>query len=357
MPGPEREGSEREGSEREGSEPGQGGFRRGLGRALAALLLVVLAVTVAWWAVSRWTADDRRLRVRGDPAITIPDTAPSGTTAGTDIPIRILTWNLAHGRGDAGPGRLQNWRGGSTRERLRRLARMADVLRRADADVVILNEVDFDADWSGGVNQAETLARAAGYPSWVEQRNFDVQLPFKKYAFGNAVLSRLPVEGARWVELPVRSAAEELAVGAKAAVLVRVRSAAGPLGVIPVHLDPRGEPVRLDAVRVLEELRTRTRLPLVAAGDFNTAPPGHPGTPPSTAVGRLLELGWSSPRARAEHSSAQPTFPTRSPDRAIDWILVEPPLRVLEASVLTEAAELSDHLPVVASVQLPRFGR
>ncbi len=269
------------------------------------------------------------------------------------VPIRVLVWNIAHGRGDA-RGMLENWRGGSAAERAVRLARMAAVLRQADADVVILNEVDFDAGWSGGVNQAEALARAAGYPTRVEQRNYDVRLPFVRYAFGNAVLTRLPVEEARWVELPAHLRLEPLILGAKATSVVRADVPGGrAVAVVPVHLEVRSEETRLEAVPVLERIRTEEAAPAILGGDFNTAPPDWPGTGARTALGELLQQGWTSLRARAEPDPDELTFPTHDPVRAIDWILVEPPLRVVRARVLSGARELSDHMPVVGCVVVP----
>jgi len=70
---------------------------------------------------------------------------------------------------------------------------------------VVLNEADFDATWSGGINQAQWIAKHAGYPYHVEQRNYDVSLPFFKPRFGNAILSRWPILDAEQIELPAVS--------------------------------------------------------------------------------------------------------------------------------------------------------
>lgn len=285
--------------------------------------------------------------------------AVHGATAGqlegsdTDRRIRVLAWNLAHGRGDAESGWFRNWRGGSDEERVARLGRMAMLLREADADVVVLNEVDFDAGWSDGLNQAEVLARSAGYEVRVEQRNYDLQLPFTRYAFGNAVLTRLPLRDAEWMELPVHSRLEDLALGAKAASVVRLETTHGPLSVVAVHLEPRGPETRLAAVRTVQRLRSGERAPLILAGDFNAAPPGWPGSGSRTVLGELLDLGWRSPRADRAPEPEEWTYPSSDPERSIDWILVEPPLQVTEARVLAGGGDLSDHAPVLAVIEVP----
>lgn len=317
-------------------------------RATALALLVILAITLLWWTWGRITAGDRRLAVHTEPGMA---PVPADIDGG---PVRVLAWNIAHGRGDLGPHPLRNWRGGSASERDARLRSIADVIRNVDADVVVINEADFDAAWSGGVNQAKFLAEAAGYPVRVEQRNFDMRVPFLRLGFGNAVLSRLPVEEVQWVELPAHSDLEELLVGSKEAVLVKVRTGETSIAVVAIHLEYRSEETRRAAVPVLDSLAGTWSEPLVLAGDFNTAPPGWPAVGRPTALGELLELGWRSPRAVGRPAADELTFPTYSPVESRDWILAEAPLRIAESRVLHEAAELSDHAPVVALVDVFR---
>lgn len=323
---------------------------RSWGRRVGIGLLALLVVAVAWWVVVRVTADARRLAVHRIPDAA-PVTAAAPDPARTDT-LRILTWNIAHNRGDLRQGPLQNFRAGSDEERIARLARIAAVIREADADVVVLNEVDFDAVWSGGLNHAETLARAVGYPTRVEQRNFDFGTLSLDFAFGNALLTRLPVDTVRHVGIPPHSRLEATLIGAKTAVLVVLGTDAGPVGVVPIHLEFRTEVTRLTAVAPLRALQDDAP-PLVLAGDFNTGPPGWPGADSVTAVGRLMEAGWSSTRVAGRVGAGGPTFPSPDPRRAIDWVLAEPPLRVLDSRVLAGVAELSDHLPVLAVVEVP----
>lgn len=325
--------------------PEPGGRMRRVSRWILVALLLIAALTLLWWAVGRVTAEDHRLAVRRTAHVAAHE-------ADSVREVRIVAWNIAHGRGDVGPGWLQSWRGGSADHRMTRLDRIAEVLRSTDADVVVLNEVDFDAGWSGGVNQAEILARRAGYPTWVEQRNYDLQFPFVRYAFGNAVLTRLPVREVRWIGLPPHSRIEAMMLGSKTASVVRLETSQGPLSVVPVHLEPRSEETRRAAASILDALRDETTAPLVLAGDFNTAPPGWPGVEEPTAVGALLRRGWTSARAEGS-STGELTYPTRDLTRALDWILVEPPLRVVEARVLPGVGHLSDHAPVLAVIRVP----
>jgi endonuclease/exonuclease/phosphatase family metal-dependent hydrolase len=332
-----------------------------LRKAVVLAVSSVVVLTAGWWLAGRLTLEGRRLAVhewRDVPemrasaaALPADSTATDSTATDSTATVRVLAWNIAHGRGGVRSGHLQNWRGGSTEERIARLARIAEVIRRADADVVVLNEVDFQSGWSGDVNQAEVLARAAGYGTWVEQRNYDLRLPFWTLSFGNAVLTRLPVQHVEGLDLPPHSALEAWVFGAKTASLVRLETPIGPLALVPVHLEVRSEATRLSAIPLLDSLRVRESAPLVLAGDFNSSPLEWPGAGEErTALGALLEGGWHGLRALLEPGASQWTFPTYAPERAIDWILAEPPLRVVEEHVLADVGELSDHQPILAEI-------
>ncbi len=374
----------------EQSEAGRSGWGAPA-RATAALAALVLGLNVLWGCAVRATADARMVTVHqvpaqlreppgiaavpprsGQPPDRIPPATADSASASADSAspaadsaspagdapvadtIRVLAWNIAHGRGDLMQGQLQNFRGGDPVERNARLARMAEVIRQADADVVVLNEADFDAAWSGGLNQARLLALAAGYDTWVEQRNYDYSVLSADFTFGNAVLSRLRVLEARPVPIPPHSRLEATLLGAKRASRVRLETRAGPVDLVPIHLEFRSEATRLAAVPALRALAGDA--PLILAGDFNTAPPGWPRGGERTAVGELLEAGLRSPRATGGPEQVRFTYPSRDPAVPIDWILVEPPLRVLEVRVLTGAAALSDHLPVLATVEVRQTG-
>ena len=307
-----------------------------------------MVLSLLWWGTGRSTASSRRLSLHRLDTVRILPESPESVT--------ILAWNLAHGRGDVDSGWLANWGGGGREERARRLLHIAQTLREADADIVVLNEVDFDAGWSHGVNQAEFLARTADYPYRVEQRNYDVQLPFASYAFGNALLSRIPLLGVEWVDLPPHSGLEALLAGAKSACLVGLELETGTLAVIPVHLEARNRSTRHAALPVLDSVAKATGPPVVLAGDFNSFPSGWPGgkagSEGTTALDSLLALGWTSLRARASPGRDELTFPTSEPESALDWILVEPPLHLTEARVLGHVPELSDHAPVLGVLSM-----
>lgn len=79
---------------------------------------------------------------------------------------------------------------------------------------------------------------------------------------------------------------------------------------------------------------------VVLCGDFNEGPSG--------SVMRIL-----SERFEDACSSASFTYPAAAPSARIDFILVTPPARVVSCDVVS--VELSDHLPVLAEIDLEAY--
>ncbi len=309
-------------------------------------LAAVVCVCLAWYALNRVLSPWRAVRRRAA-------SGPGATPPPFHGRLRICCFNIAHGRGTA----KSNWQGGDRAARLDRLRRIARTLKEQSLDIIILNEVDFDSVWSHGVNQAEFLAREAGFPYWVEQRNIDAALPFVSVRCGNALLSRYPVEKAQVVDFPGHAAWETVLAGKKRGLMCTVRlTEERRLCVLAVHLDHRREAVRLQGARRIDDARKLSSMSFVAAGDFNSTPVGFPYAASSseTALTWLLNTGAynTSPLEDPDHSDM--TFSTMEPTSVIDWILVPGTWQIASRTALP--ADLSDHRPVVMEVHLDKAG-
>lgn len=265
--------------------------------------------------------------------------------------IRVATFNIAHARG--GEFGASNWTGASKEEVRSRLARIARQVSDAGVDILVLNEVDFDASWSRSIDQAAEIARQAGFAYVVEQRNIDVTLPFRTFRFGNAILSRYPIEKARAVPFPPFSKLEAALAGNHDGLVAEVLAPIGRVRVAAVHLEYRSEDVRLRCARILKALAEEGPHPSIVMGDFNSIPGfarKHPEyvPPPETAVDFLLGPGTLSITKAPVDWSRYVTFPSAKPDRAIDWILSSPSLHQGVPSVVQ--SDLSDHLMVVVPI-------
>ena len=191
----------------------------------------------------------------------------------------------------------------------------------------------------------------------MEARNVDASLGLARLAFGNAVLSCYPLEEAAVIDLPVFSKWEAWMGGKKRGSACTVRLPGGRgLRVLPVHWDTRSEDIRLASADVIAKYVSKSALPCVVAGDFNSTPPGYPhsGVEPAgrTAISKLLDEGVLYDSGDDRSKPPHFTFPSPAPVRTIDWILVSSDLRGRLRDVRTLASLLSDHRPVTGMVLL-----
>jgi endonuclease/exonuclease/phosphatase family metal-dependent hydrolase len=265
------------------------------------------------------------------------------------MPLRIASYNIAHGRGVA----KSNWEGGDRAKRLDRLDQIADLLRSIDADIVVLNEVDFDSSWSYSVNQAKYLAERAGYPFWVEQRNLDFRILIWKWRFGNAVLSKFPITNAQIVDLPSYSTWEVVLAGKKRGVVCEIKAAGQAIRVIGTHLSHRQELLRVNSANVLVDLASHGKLPTIIAGDLNSTPPTFPKSFSDPNNNNAIDtLDRSRLFKRLPHDR-QPTeqdltFHSRQPHCVIDWVMIPEDWYFWKYRVVL--SELSDHRPVYTEI-------
>jgi endonuclease/exonuclease/phosphatase family metal-dependent hydrolase len=314
--------------------------RSTLRRRFQALVTLALILLLGPFVVSRACSPWQTVSVHRGSAV-------EKQVRGEDS-LRIATFNIAHGRALA----ESNW-GTNQTDRLSQLERIAEQLRRVDADVVVLNEVDFDCSWSYGLNQAEYLAEKAGYAHRVEQRNLDFRVLLWKWRFGNAVLSKAPVSSASVVSIPAYATWEQWLAGSKRSVACDIRWGNDQVRVVAAHLEPRGEGVRVSSAQALVEMAKDADYPVIIAGDLNSTPPGFPGSR-SDAQGRnaiaALDQSGHFQRSPAEASPAasQFTFPSAQPRTVIDWILIPPTWHFEEYQVVS--SDVSDHCLVYADI-------
>lgn len=226
-------------------------------------------------------------------------------------------------------------------------------------DIVTLQEVTRMEDF--GIDQAREVAGDDGYHvAWAQTPG--------TYLFGNAILSRFPIEATEVFPLPREGTDEN-----RCLVLARVRTPWGSLPVASTHLNWRLHEghVRVAQVRHVVERLTAfaqgAELPAVLAGDFNAEPD-------SDEIRYLRgRTGLGGPCvyfndcfATAGHGDGV-TFARRNayaaearePDRRIDYVFVRGPDEFLrgvpvEAKVCfdtpTEGVWPSDHFGVFARI-------
>ncbi|GBE66786.1 endonuclease/exonuclease/phosphatase [Mycobacterium sp. MFM001] len=252
--------------------------------------------------------------------------------------MRMATFNILHGR--------------SVHDGAVDVNRLADCVRRLDADVLALQEVDCDQPRSGMADLTAVAAEAMGAIShrfvaaisgtpgatWMAATGGEQP---GTAAYGIALLSRYPALSWQVLRLPriamkfpmylpgpgrVQVVDEE----PRAAVLARLDTDLGELTVANTHLSFVPGWNRVQLRRLIRDLRGFPG-PRVLMGDLNMSPP----TP----------RRWTAMRPLATAK----TFPADAPDRQLDHILTDD-ARLVVDSCATPTLPISDHLPVVVDV-------
>lgn len=307
------------------------------------ILLLALAIILGPYIFSRVTASSRLVQTFSDAG----EGARQWIDESNEFTIAVM--NIAHGRGQA----ESNWTE-SGQPKQERVQAIADMLKTIDADVVVLNEVDFNSTWSGHQNQAAAIAKAAGYSYRLEQRNLDFCFAYGSCVFGNAVLSRFPIGNGKYIEYPGVNKWEQFLCGKKGGAAVTIKcSPTSFFQLFPVHTEHRDEDIRVSSVEAI--LQSSSQVATILAGDFNSTPTGFPGSVQGTAgnaLDKILNDGRFETRPQQTAADSEFTFSSVDPNKTIDWTFVSRHFEILEYRVVNSRPELSDHLPIVVRLKL-----
>jgi endonuclease/exonuclease/phosphatase family metal-dependent hydrolase len=223
------------------------------------------------------------------------------------------------------------------------LARVAELVRRTGADLVLLQEVDRNTQRSGPADQPAVLARLTGYSV-----AFGRTIGFQGGDYGIALLSRWPIRRDTLIPLAVTAPPGRTVEGReqRGVLVALVDAPGGPLAVLNTHLDASGEELwrAQEIAGVLQAAAAvdTVAVPLLIGGDLNALPesPIHPAL-----GGAGLRDAW----AGCGTGDAR-TFPVNAPARRIDYLYLAGAVRCLEARVLPEYA--SDHRPLLVRIRL-----
>lgn len=254
------------------------------------------------------------LRGATPPVVVFPQQTATDT-------IRVLTYNIHIGRGQ---------------DTTLDLERTAAVIRAARPDLVALQEVDSVTRRTNGTDEPARLAQLTGLQTF-----FARAMPYDGGAYGEAVLSRLPVLDHQRYALPADSGNEPRAV---AALHVRLPHSGRTLLFLGTHLDhtnnPASRQMQVDSINQLFA-STIGGPPAILAGDLNA-------TPFSPAISTLL-YRWSDASSPVD----APTFPANAPARKIDYVMLRPvtAFRILDSRVLPDSVA-SDHRPLLVVLEV-----
>ena len=216
------------------------------------------------------------------------------------------------------------------------LERIGSVIKSAEPDLVLLQEVDRVTRRTGGIDQCQRLGELTGLHAY-----FGDAMDYQGGSYGLAILSRWRVISSRVHPLPADPGVEPRILFEAA---LQPGEGAPEITVFGTHLDAKRDPEqRMKQAKRIRELlppSTASR-PMILAGDLNATP--------ESEVSKVFLEGWID----SAHGSQMLTSPANSPRSRIDYILYRPPerWRVIEVRVLEEAVA-SDPRPVLAVLEL-----
>ncbi len=233
----------------------------------------------------------------------------TGPAAAQEAPrLRVLTYNIHHG--EAMDGKFD-------------YERLAKVITDLEPDIVALQEVDRKTGRASGVDQASRLSELTGLNAV-----FGNALYFSGGEYGEAVLSRFPLENPKAHHLPFRPGQEP-----RTALEVTIRPGSGLPEIVFVgtHLCHQSPETRSDQTQHLDSLwPAKEGPPVILAGDLNARMD-------SEAMKNLLNAHWVDASA---------------PQSRIDYVLVRAsdPWKVVEVKTVDERV-VSDHKPVLVVLE------
>ena len=211
--------------------------------------------------------------------------------------------------------------------------RIAAVIAELDADIVALQEFTYPASVALDTRTPVVLTTLDRYQCALgPTRNRTRQTVTE--CFGNALLTRHPILEVHRIDLSI---ADREARGALAAT---IDVGGEPLHVLSTHLGLRVRERRFQVAQIMDYLDSVRNTAVVVLGDFNDWLPGR-------SAAHLLDRRLGRPPRPA-------SFPVAWPIIALDRIWVQPSTSLRRISVhRTPAARVaSDHLPLVAEIDL-----
>ncbi len=287
---------------------------------------------------------------------------PSSNPVVTDDTLTVVTYNIGYLSGLTNNQAVQRDRTLFDTNQQTAIA----ALGRVDADFIAFQEIDFDAKRSFYVDQVAALAQELGFPQGAIAVNWNkryVPFPywppaahFGQIVSGQALLSRYPITANERAVLQ-RVASKPFYYNAlyldRLAQVTQVDIDGQPLVLINVHLEAFDEPTRRQQTATVLDLYTQyaADYPVILLGDFNSSIPNSEETDPT--INQLLQAEGLVTAIPAADSTNQLTFPSDTPTLQLDYIFYDPAeIESISATVITDAAQASDHLPIQMEFRL-----
>ena len=294
---------------------------------ISCVCLAAVAIAAVFMLVPSMGGEPKvRPKVTTHSAASLP-TAESSRGQGSSL--KVMTLNVAHGRGD-GPNQVLQ-KGKAIKMNLDQIGA---VLRREGPDIAAVQEADGPSVWSGRFNQVSYLAEKAGFAYSVRAEH----VKGMNISYGTGLLSTPALREP--LSVTFDPSPPTFSKGFTVATVDWPGEPNMEVDVVSVHLDFSRKSVRARQVEdMIERLSSRGR-PLIVMGDFNCE-----WRSKKSAVRALAER--FNLKAYQPASPRMDTFPLLG--MRMDWVLISADLEFVTYKILPDV--ISDHYAVLCEVR------
>jgi endonuclease/exonuclease/phosphatase family metal-dependent hydrolase len=243
--------------------------------------------------------------------------------------MRLLLYNIRYGVGAGASMHMPLPGAGYILGNQNVLPDIARFIKSTDPDIVGLIEVDTGSIRSRNVNQAETIAAELGMNSSYETKygakSLNQLLPIIRKQ-GNAFLAAPRVHGETF---------HYFDTGIKR-LIIELEMAEFTVFLVHLSLKYRHRHLQL---RKLYDLIEQREKPVMVAGDFNTF-----------WGENEIYLFMRAAGLRSANVNSQPSYPSRSPRKELDFVLYQDGINVTNFEI--PQVRHSDHLPLICDFEL-----
>ncbi len=341
-----------------------------LGTVAAAALIVVVAVRTFVW-------------IPQDVETVAPSCEASAPELACGQRFKVLVWNVQYAGSRKHNFFYDGGRAAHVPEADVRatLARIGEVIRDADADLVLLQEVDRDSARTHRIDQHEALLGAVPYPCHLSTPYHKLRYlphpshePLGRVDLHLSVFSRYQIRSATRYQLALMDepAWRQLLNLRRALLEVRLPvQGGGELIAFNTHLSAfsRGDGTLAKQAQRLEEAMTAAELagmPWLLGGDLNMLPPGDDPRRLGDEAGNYAEsvspvkalmdrhgsvIPEAQYRAEPERFRTYLPFGAAEPNRTLDYVFAGRKVLVHEVQVLP-ITDVSDHMPLLVELEI-----
>jgi endonuclease/exonuclease/phosphatase family metal-dependent hydrolase len=343
------------------------------------LFFLFFSIFTTFFSYFVWWNNQPQLKKRSTPPIIKLKMNDIKTIEANNI--KIASYNIHFGIGfDAKTKAIDK------KSYLERLTNLSSVIKKMNADVVLLQEVDFKSKRSFFIDEAEYIAKMAGYkyiakaPTLKKKFHMCYNFVFGKLNYGISIISKYPIVSN---EMVIFDYSKEIPNFIKwlfdphGAQKCLIEYKGRKIEIVNLHLDPWSQELRENQIEHLKEIwLDRLKVNSIVGGDFNALAyyenkkDGFFQQDAPWFINRkkwdlkndktllkLINLGFKEALESISikfivKTANYFTYPANHPLEKIDHIFTKNKLKVIHGSVFDDAKTASDHLPIYAEIQL-----